>query len=596
MDSNNLPKRAADPLAEANALFVSEQFAEAEVIFTRLSTHGPYAPEALVRLGEICLFKGQRIEAIERFRDALAIRPDWPDALCKLSTVLLECEKSEEAVTNLQQALAIDPKHQDSRIALAQFFKSSALWRDAAHQYAELIPERPNDPEIFGEFGLCCQELGDFALAEKALVKALQIGRNSSKLLFNLGYAWYRLGRTAEAIRCIQNALTEDPLVQGANFVLGKAYRKKGDLAAAEATFRRELEINGNFVDAMIQLGVVLQSMHRVGEAIQCYKRAIELSPFHPISRRNYAIAALLAANFLARQNRDDRSWTSRFKSAPDFQQAQWDGTNLDGRTILLHCEEDVADILALTRCASQVANQNGRVVVQCPSLMKRLIATVSGVSGAVDTKQALPEFDVHAAMSSLPGIFGSAIDNDMSDWVSHLKPTADVGPDLGLNQTNLLKVGLAWAESPRNAVFSDRPLDVAAWEPVLSVEGCEFVCLQSFNPPKAFSQTQKTAEIRGFPIAYPDFADAADVIRQLDLVISVDCPFAHLAGAIGNLTWVMLPYAADWKWLLRQPGSSWYPSITVFREGQPGHQQVLISQIARHLSDYAARFKTIKS
>lgn len=594
MDSKTSHTRSADLFAEAEALFDSKQLAEAEVKFERLSADGPHAPEARFRLGEISLHQGQLVTAIERFRHALAIRPDWPDARCKLGIALLEYEKFDEAVANLRQALKIEPKHQDARTALAGFCKSRALWREAARHYAELIPERPNDPEVFGEFGLCCQELGDCALAEKALVKALQLGPDSPELLFNLGYARIRLGRIDDAIRCIQNALTQYPLIPTANFMLGQAYRQKGNLEAAEATLRRELEINGTFVDAMIHLGVVLQGMHRVGEAIQCYKRAIELNPFHPVSRRNYAIVALLAADFLERRNKDDRSWNSRFNSTLSFEQPRWDGTDLEGRTILLHCGEDIADTLALIRYASEVANRNGRVVVRCPPILRRLVATVSGVADVVKTKQALPEFDVHAELSSLPSIFGSTLDCDQSDWVSHLKPTASVGPDLGPNQPDALRVGLAWAESPRNAILSDRPFDVVAWAPVLRVEGCEFVCLQSVNVPKASSHIRTTAKIRGFPIAYPDFADAAAVIRQLDLVISVDCPFAHLGGAIGHLTWVLLPYAANWKWLLRRAEESWYPSITVFREPQPGHQQSLISGIARHLSDYVARFKTM--
>ena len=67
------------------------------------------------------------------------------------------------------------------------------------------------------------------------------------------------------------------------------------------------------------------------------------------------------------------------------------------------------------------------------------------------------------------------------------------------------------------------------------------------------------------------DFADTAALISHLDLVVSVDTAVAHLAGALGKPVWILLPYAADWRWMLERNDSPWYPSMRLFRQQQAG-------------------------
>ena len=88
---------------------------------------------------------------------------------------------------------------------------------------------------------------------------------------------------------------------------------------------------------------------------------------------------------------------------------------------------------------------------------------------------------------------------------------------------------------------------------------------------------------------ALTDFAETAALVAALDLVITVDTAVAHLAGALGVATWVMLPHAPDWRWLLRRDDSPWYRSLRLFRQDRPGNWDGVIARVATALQAVAA-------
>jgi ADP-heptose:LPS heptosyltransferase len=80
------------------------------------------------------------------------------------------------------------------------------------------------------------------------------------------------------------------------------------------------------------------------------------------------------------------------------------------------------------------------------------------------------------------------------------------------------------------------------------------------------------------------DFADTAALIANLDLVIAVDTAVVHLAGAMGKPVWTLLPFAADWRWLLEREDSPWYPSMRLFRQPALGDWDSVIKRVADEL------------
>lgn len=578
-----------DPFAEAERLLSAGRTEEAKITLHRLAQHSPQSASACLRLGQLYRRENRALESIGWFQRALEIRPDWAEANHELALALLDCQKPQEALAHLQQALALDKAHAGARRTLANLLQAAGHWREAAQEFAELLPVQPDDPTLFQQFGLCCQELGEFQLAEKAYLKTQQFGLDSPELQFNLGATRLKLGRPLEAISSFQKALLQDPLLTLGNLGMANAYRQLGDLDSAEACLRRELEINPNCADAAVNLGVVLQEQHRVGEAIGCYKKAISLSPHHPILHWNFAIASLLAGDFKTGWNEYEWRWQVKHKPKPKLPQPEWDGSDVNGRTLLLYAEQGFGDTLMFVRYAPLVARRGGRVIMQCQPPLKRLLAAMPDLDQVFAEGEPLPHCDVQAPLMSLPRMFGAALDADHR-WEPYLRVPLATDWKLPAHDPAKIKVGLAWASNPQHPVSSQKSVALARWEPILNVSNCEFFSLQMDPDPNAAAVMQSRANLHGFPARFSDFADTAAAISQLDLVISVDTAVAHLAGGLGQLVWVLLSFSADWRWLLKRRDSPWYPTMSLFRQAQPGNWDSAIAEVATHLTELSAR------
>ena len=115
------------------------------------------------------------------------------------------------------------------------------------------------------------------------------------------------------------------------------------------------------------------------------------------------------------------------------------------------------------------------------------------------------------------------------------------------------------------------------------------------FNPRVEFISLQKEvtdaeralldrAGVRHAGDAFADFSDTAALCVLMDLVISVDTSVAHLAGALGIPVWVLLPWAADWRWLLDREDSPWYPSMRLFRQKARGDWNSVLERVQLEL------------
>lgn len=574
---------------EAETLFSAGQLPEAEIQFIQCSAQGEHAAQARLRLGQICRQQGRIPQAAVWLRSSLELNPKCADAHHELALVWLACQKPQDAVKNLQQALAADPAHVAARRTLADLLQAAGHWREAAQHYAQLFSQNPNDATLFQNFGLCWQEAGDFQLAEKAYLKVLRLGMDSPELRFNLGVTRLKQGRPQEAIASFKESLALDPTQTLAHFAMANAYRQLGDLASAEASLRRELEINPNCADAAVNLGVVLQERHQVKEAIHCYKQAIQLNPHHPILHWNFAIASLLAGDYETGWHEYEWRWQVKHKPKPKFSQPEWDGSDLRGRTILLFAEQGFGDTLMFIRYAPLVARRNGRVIVECQPPLQRLLAAMPEVAQVVSQGEPLPEFQLQAPLMSLPRIFGAILDADYR-WEPYLRLAHGLHWQLPPHKESSFKVGLVWASNPQHPVFSEKSLDLQRWAPILDIPGCEFFSLQIDPNPAAVEFMRERPHMHDLQPRFSDFAETAAAIRQLNLVITVDTSVAHLAGGLGHSVWVLLPFAADWRWLLKRKDSPFYPTITLFRQPRPGDWSSVIDEAARHLAELLSR------
>ncbi len=259
----------------------------------------------------------------------------------------------------------------------------------------------------------------------------------------------------------------------------------------------------------------------------------------------------------------------------------------LAGKTLLVKSEQGYGDTLQYMRFVSRFAGQGARVVLDVPAPLDRLARTVSGVDQVLRSGESLaPDYFVHVGSlpqhfhSDLAGIQAATpyVHADAADTRRMAAAIADLPG---------LKVGIAWSGNPRHANDSNRSIPISALAPLLDVRGVSFVSLQ--HPAAAAEQGEGAQGAIRIVHEPGDFADTAALVAALDLVITIDSAVAHLAGALGKPTWILLPEPADWRWLSACDDTPWYSSARLFRPSMRGAATGAVDAAARALAEFAA-------
>ena len=269
----------------------------------------------------------------------------------------------------------------------------------------------------------------------------------------------------------------------------------------------------------------------------------------------------------------------------PEFAQPPWDGSELNGKTVLLHAEQGLGDSIQFVRYVPMVRDRGGKVVLQCQPALSRLFTGLPGIDRVIKNGDPIPRFDAHCPLLSLPRAFGTTLDSIPAS-VPYL--TAD--PAAALDWAKRLadrpgkKVGIVWAGRAGYVGDRTRSLSLTTLAPLACASGITWYSLQKGYAAAQISDAPQGMELIDRTAELNDFADTAALIANLDLVISVDTAVAHLAGAMGKSVWTLLPYAPDWRWLLNRDDSPWYPTMRLFRQQRPGDWGEVIQRIAESL------------
>jgi hypothetical protein len=391
-----------------------------------------------------------------------------------------------------------------------------------------------------------------------------------------------------EAIACHRRAIAIDASHATAYNNLGLAFETVGQTGAALAQYREAVALKPDYAEALNNLGNVLQSFRNYPEAIACYERAIASAPEYAEAHWNLGLAHLTLGDYSVGWREYEWRWrTLAFaRERRNFSLRNWDGRdNLHGRRILLYGEQGFGDAIQFVRYAALVAGRGARVVLECRPPLKRLFEGVEGVEQTVSTGERRPPFHFHCSLLSLPHIFRTTLDTIPAP-AAYLRAPADslAKWQAVLGERHGMRVGLAWSGNPAHRNDRNRSINLRRLAPILSVPGVQFVSVQTDLREDDARALQSFPNLRHLGEKFSDFADAACVVSQLDLVISVDTAVAHLAGALAKPVWVLLPHAPDWRWLLDRSESPWYPKMRLIRQSCLGDWETPLHEARERL------------
>ncbi len=508
---------------------------------------------------------------------------------------------------------------------LALRYHQSGALSSAERLYRQILGTNPC-PTILqaaaNNLGIALFAQKQFAEAENWFRHVLRINPNDADVYFNLGNVLLQLKRLDEAVACFEEALRLNPNHADALNHLGSALKGRGQIEPAIACYQRALHIHPQHADALNNLGVAHGEQGSIGPAIDCFREALRCNPHHADVHNNLGSAYLdqglfteaekyyrqaLASdpsNAAARYNdgclrllRGDfaggwpgyeQRWLQPDIVRRSFLKARWDGSRLNGKTILVYAEQGLGDTLHFLRYLPMVKRCGGKVVFECQSALYKLLTGLAGVDQLIPVGNALPPFDVHIPLLSLAHVFRTTLTT-----VPAPAPLPAPDPTLieywrtELTLLDGLKVGIAWQGNRKLKYDRHRSISLTHFEALANVKGVHLVSLQ-------VGQGADQIQTLGnrFPILNLGdrldkkgaFLDTVAVMKCLDLVVSVDSAMAHLAGTLGVRVWLPLALVPNWRWLLEGSDCPWYPSMRLFRQRQQGVWDDVFERTAREL------------
>jgi tetratricopeptide (TPR) repeat protein len=495
-------------------------------------------PDYFACLGRTLRAQGRHDQALIAYDQAIERRPADAGLWRELADVLLDLRRYEPALRGFQHVLTLDPRHQD-----------------AAYKSGVLLNEMGRFEEALASINLCDALLPDHAPTLKARARTLaNLKRFEAALADN---------ERAHALRPGDADTCND---------IGACLQALGRDQEALVWFDRALELLPTAIELLNNKALILAQLQRFDEAFDFYRHIKALHPDNATTDWNLALLHLLTGNFSAGWPLREARWrkTQPFLY-PKFSQPMWLGREpIDGKTLLLHVDEGLGDTLQFVRYVPMLAARGARIILVVERALQLLLSGLPGVSQCLAFGGGpLPPFDYHCPLGSLPLVFATGLETIPASRCYLPEPAAAAvaAGEARLGPRRRWRIGLVWSGNPNHKNDINRSTSLLTMSKLFDVDA-SFVSLQK-DPRAEDAALLAGSGIVDLTADLNDFADTAALVRCLDLVITVDTSVAHLAGALGCPTWILLPWTPDYRWLLGRDDSPWYPSVRLFRQDE---------------------------
>jgi tetratricopeptide (TPR) repeat protein len=533
---------------------------------------------------------GQWDASLRSYERAIAIEPRFAAAHARRGNVLRQMRRSEAALESYDRAIVLNADYAEAYFNRANLRKELARWAGALADYDAAIAIKTDYVEARVNRSLLLQELGRYDDALASIDQALAIRPRDVTAQLLRGNLLSQLKQPEAALQCFDRALAIREDHAAAQTGRGNVLRQLNRFSEALACHDRALAADPKFVLAHVNRGNVLNDLARHAEAVASYDAAIAVREDLAEAHFSKALALLQLGDFARGWREYEWRWQSRATAAllaepRQFREPLWLGQSpLQGRTILLHGEQGLGDRIQFCRYAALLKDLGARVLLEVPKALAGLFTRLTGVDELFIAGGPIPPFDVHCPLMSLPLALATRVEtvpaavpylfcdpNVAARWRSRLGPRTRA------------RVGLAWSGNPDNANDRNRSIPLSRLIGHLP-DGFDYYSLHREVRHSDSQVLRNTPSIRDLGEEQSDFSDAAALCDCMDVIISVDTSLAHLGGALGKPTWLLLAFNADWRWLVARADSPWYPTMRLYRQAQFGEWDAVLGRVKEDL------------
>ncbi|MHB1312430.1 MAG: tetratricopeptide repeat protein [Gemmatimonadaceae bacterium] len=583
--------------AEATRAHQAGQIEQAQALYERILEAHPDHAVVLHLLGSCHLQRRAPGIAIPFIARAIAARPGFAEAHGNLGAALNALGRHHEAVVQYEQALAIKPDFAEAHNNLGNALAALRRYDEAIVQYESALTIRPRYPEAHKAHGDVLSAVGRYDDACVRYEAALALRPGYVDAHGNLAVALAALGRHDEAVARFDRAIALTPGYAEAYYDQANSLVSLGRCDEAILRYEQAVALEPGHAAAHYNLGTVLAAQNRHDRAVDQYERALASDPAYPEAAWNRSLSLLALGRYREGWHGYEARWSRAAASTPpNGHVPRWTGReDVTGRTVLIQHEQGYGDALQMLRFVPSLEQAGARCAIQTPQALFALLTRSFPAARVVPLGNCPADADLRISAMSLPLALGtfteSAIPRDVPYLVADRAKTAQWRAQLGaqLGARRAAAVGLVWRGLGTHANDRHRSVALEALTPLLRRTHIRFVTLQKGLTQAEREHLARHDNVLALDEALTSFDDTAAVMPALDLVISVDSAPAHLSGALGLPTWVLLPFSSDWRWLLARDDSPWYPTARLFRQATMGDWAAVIAQVGAALDAHVA-------
>ena len=536
----------------------------------------PNYADAYLDLGNALKDKGDLDASIESYQQAMKIKPDYADAYYNKGVALKEKGDLDASIESFKQTIRFKPNYADAYYNKGIALKEKGDLDASIESYKQAIKIKPDYAEAYYNIGIALKAKGDLDASIESYKQAIKIKPHYAEAYNNMGVSLKDKGDLDAAIESYQQAIKIKPDYAEAYNNLGNCLADKGKLDSAIKIYNQAIKIKPEYAEAHNNMGVSLQYKGDLEAAIVSFKQAIKIKPDYADAYKNKSYAYLLKMDFQNGWSAYEWRWNIAVLDSRPLSSSRpiWEGQI--NKRVLLWPEQGIGDEIMFMSVAQELAAQCERLIIKMDDRLIPLFCRSFGhqieiVGKNVDVDE--DEYDFHIPMGSAVKFFRS-YESDFektSGGVLHanLQKVEEFKQKLNIAPEKKL-IGLSWGSENRK-IGTKKSINLEALLSKFDPLRYEFVNLQYGD---VLDQLEKGRKATGITIHQIDSVNNRDdidglsaIIAACDYVVSISNVTAHLAGALGKNTHILLHYTPDWRWQLNRKDSPWYKSITLYRQ-----------------------------
>jgi tetratricopeptide (TPR) repeat protein len=511
-------------------------------------------------------------------------------ALHILGLVKASQSKHKEAAELLKRAIRLNPNDPSLHYNLAKALQESGAHKESLPHHKKAVELNPTNPEAWLNYGKSLSNLGFNVDALDVYQNSLQINPNFTEAFLNIGATLKDLERYDEALNYADKAISINPMLSGAWSNRGIALKELKRYDEALASYDKAISLKPDYHEAWSNRGVTLNELKRYDEALASYDKAISLKPDYFDAYWNQALSHLVTGNFESGWKNYEYRW-KKIKAEPMRHQQFALLTNLNeisGKSVLVWGEQGYGDTIQFSRFIEKLIELKADVIFEVQEPLKALLQNSFPHPKIISQKELTGVIDFQIPLLSLPLLFSTNFDSIPSKN-SYIRADEEnlIFWRNKLNLTNKkMNVGVACSGNKNHLNDKNRSMDLRFFKPIADKVNLFLIQKDLREKDQEFLSQYQDIKFLGKEIK--SFNDSASIIQAMDLVITVDTSLAHLSGALGKPTLILLPWNPEWRWLLDRQDSPWYPTAKLFRQTNRDNWEAVIKEVILHLNlDY---------